>query len=260
MQTGLTRHQATIYSVLVRIGRKPASTIAREAGVTRPLTYKALDELESMELVEKHDEPGKVAEFSAGHPLKLQDIALQRFERAQRAKESAESILSALISDFTKISGQPGVRILQGPNGVKELYADILRERQPIMLIRSPNDKSHPEVAVLIEDQIKKQIHLGISVRAITPLGLDTPRKQLEKDKSVLMNRRIVPIEKFSIPAQVIIYANKVSITAFDVSLMTTIIENPTIAQTFGVMFEYLWNAATEEHGQMRARILQKRI
>lgn len=259
MQAGLTRHQAAVYSALVKMGRKQASTVARETGVSRPLTYKALGELQSMELVEKHDAPGKVAEFSAAHPLKLQELITRRLEAAERAKQSAENILSALISDFTKVSGQPGVRILQGPNGVKELYGDILRERQPIMLIRSPNDKSHPEVALLIEDQVKRQVNLGISVQAITPLGLDTPKKQLEKDKSVLMTRRIVPIDKFGIPAQVIIYANKVSITAFDSTLMTTIVENPTIAQTFRVMFEFIWDAATTKHEHLRAIIMHQK-
>jgi len=255
MQTGLNSHQAAIYGALIKIGQKPAGVIARSAGISRPLAYKALGELEAMTLVKKHDAPGKVAEFSAAHPIKLQDLASERFETARRAKESTESALSALISDFTKISGQPGVRILQGPQGVKDLYADILRERQPIMLIRSPDDKSHPEVAALIEDQIKKQVGLGIHVQAITPLAADTPKKQVEKDSSRLMTRRIIPLDKFSIPAQVIIYANKVSITAFDTSLMTTIIENSTIAQTFRVIFKYLWNAASLEHEVMKQLI-----
>src|SRR4051812_9749020 len=106
-QAGLAKDQAAIYEALVKRGPSPASDIALSAGLGRPLAYKVLDELIEIGLVEKKDEPKKVAKFIPVHPLKLKEIADKRLDSAQNAKTALEGTLSKLISDFNLQSGKP---------------------------------------------------------------------------------------------------------------------------------------------------------
>jgi hypothetical protein len=156
--------------------------------------------------------------------------------------------LGKLITDFNTAAGSPGVRILEGIAGVAELYEDQLNEAQPILLMRSPKDNDHADLDALVQRQIVEQAKLGLKVRVISPLTSTTASKVLVRDKERLVERRILPPETFPIPAEVAIYANKVALTAFKGPLITTIIENTAIRQTFELIFEYMWAAAEPEH------------
>src|SRR3989338_2700413 len=142
---GLTKRQAKIYDVLIREGRKTAGDIAKAATISRPLVYQALDELAALKLVGKEDKPGKVATFSPQHPFVLKDIVAQKRDEAEKAHLAVDSILGKMISDFHLISGQPGIHIYEGFDGIRELYENILFERKPISLFRSYKDKSDPK-------------------------------------------------------------------------------------------------------------------
>ena len=44
-----------------------------------------------------------------------------------------------------------------------------------------------------------------------------------------------------NIPAQVIVFGDKVAITNFKESIVTVLVESKYIAETFQIMFEYMW-------------------
>lgn len=247
VEGGLTLNQAKMYEIIVRQGKLPASHAARLANVPRTLGYKALQELQVLGLIEKEDALGKVATFSAAHPFKFKEIVDKRYGQAKDAKNAVEGVLSKLISDFNTRSGAPGLRILEGISGIAELYEDELNERQPIRLIRSPKDDDFPELKPLVQNQIKEQLRLNISVRVIAPLN---PRTMYSLDKEFNIERRIIPPGEFAIPAQIAIYANKVAITSYELPLITTLIENVPIRQTFEILFEYIWKMCEPHHNE----------
>ena len=250
VQSGLSSGQSALYEALKQHGPLTATRLAFLANVPRTLSYKLLGELESLGLVSKQEVSGKVARFVPAHPLKLKELADKRFEDAKDAKNALNTALAKLVSDFNTIAGAPGVRILEGVAGVAELYEDELNERQPIRLIRSPKDDDVPELHPLVKKQLAEQVKLGISVRVIAPLN---PKTEYRRDAERLIERRIVPTERFNIPSQVAIYANKVAITSYEEPLMTTIIENTPIRKTFEIMFEYMWASAEAEDQKIRA-------
>ncbi len=252
---GLTHDQAALYEVLIKNGPLPASKAAQHATISRTLSYKVFDELTEKGLVEKKEEKGKVAVFQAVHPMKLKEIIDEQARRAEDAKGALQTVLTHLVSDYNTVSGQPGVRMLEGIRGITELYKDILDEQKNICLIRSPDDDKFPELADLVEKQIRDQVRLGIKTRAITPLVPETSETVLAYDAVRLVERRIIPLEKFQTPAQIILYAQKVALTSYDQALMTTIIENAAISATFTTLFEYIWTMATPEHERIRANM-----
>jgi sugar-specific transcriptional regulator TrmB len=255
IEGGLSPNQAKMYETIVREGKMEASRAARMANVPRTLGYKALQELEILGLIDREDLPGKVATFAAAHPFKLKELVDKNFEESKNARVAVTDVLGKLISDFNTRAGAPGMRILEGISGISELYEDILNECQPIKLIRSPEDRRHPELRTVILNQIDEQHKLGITTHAITPLAEGTPEEIIAHDAERLVTRRIVPIDKLSIPAQIILYANKVAITAYDPAIITTIIENPAIRASFDLIFEYLWELSEADHQRILATI-----
>lgn len=241
---GLTQHQAKMYEAVLKHGTQTASKLARLSGVPRTLGYKALQELQALGLVEKDDAPGRVARFSALHPFKLKEVVDKRYGQAKDAKDAIDNALSKMISDFNTMAGAPGVRILEGLSGIAELYEDELNERQPIKLIRSPEDDTFTEIRGMILKQITEQVRLGIRVRVIAPFN---PYTQYQHDKERLIERRILPAELFAIKAQIAIYGNKVAITSYN-PLMTTLIESEPIRQTFELIFNHLWESIKPEY------------
>lgn len=239
---GLSKDQAIIYEILVREGALPASTIARIARLPRTLSYAILQQLENLELVEKKKASGSVTTFSPAHPFNLQTLARTRVTEAQDASTAVDGALAALISQFNTTIGQPGIRILEGTQGLRDLYANVLRERQPILLIRSPNDNNFSEAKEILKKHIAEQARVGISVRAITRERPGTREEMLVVDKKRRMVRRT--LHNFRPPAQVLIYGNKVAITSYNDQIISTIIENKDINQTFRLIFEVIWNAA----------------
>lgn len=251
VQAGLTPDEASIYETLAIKGPQAASKVSGLSGVPRTLAYKVLGDLEKKGLVVKKD-PGKgVATFSATHPNNVLELALENARKAEQAKLSLNSILSALVSEYTKRSGEPGVRILPGIEGVRELYRDILNERKDIRLIRSPHDDSAPELATLIANQIDEQVAHRIKTRAITPMSAGTPSKITANDAERGVVRRMVDRDTFQTPAQILIYGNKVAVTSYE-PVMTTIIENEAIRATLETMFEFIWSASEETDKRLR--------
>ncbi len=250
-QSGLSPGQSALYEALIQHGPLTATRLSFLAGVPRTLSYKLLGELEALELVTKSDKPGEIALFVGAHPLKLKELADKRIEEAKNAKNALDSALTKLISDFNTVAGQPGVRILEGMSGIAELYEDQLNERQPLKLVRSVKDRDEPGLKELIARQMAERVKLGITTRAITPLVKGAPYWVIEPDQKNLVERRMVPAERMSVPAQVFIYANKVAVTSYDGPIITTLIENMAIRQTFEILFEYIWALSAPEHEEI---------
>lgn len=246
---GLSQSQGVVYHTLLRAGLLTASALAKRIPhVSRPMVYKVLDELESLELIDKHETKGQTTTFQAKHPFLLRNLIAREQAKLAGHKTALDNVLPELVSQFITATSKPGVRILPGREGLLDLYDDILNENQDILLMRSPRDDDVPDLAILVEHQIAAQVKQGIRTRAITPFE-ELSRQTIKYfDEKRLVDRRIISKEKFDIPAQIIVYSDKVAITAFDEELMTTIIENEAINRTYRIVFEYIWNAATTEH------------
>jgi len=255
VRVGLKADQAEIYVTLLKRSQTTASKLATFTSLTRPLVYKVLDELIQLNLVEKIEETASVTRFSTTHPLKLREFIDQKKSEVEQKNTALEGVLSQLVSDFNTMNNRPGVRILQGLSGIDELYEDILNENQSISLIRSPLDDHFPELYAKVLEQIRAQVAAGISTRAITPFVDETMEELEQVDPKNLVTRRLVNVDTFNIPAQILVYADKVAITAFDNELMTTIIQNQSIANTFLLTFEFIWQSLKKEDAEIRKKL-----
>jgi sugar-specific transcriptional regulator TrmB len=252
----LPKDEAVTYLYLLDKAPKKAAEIAKDLLFARPIAYKVLERLIEKELVVKHKKNGAVAVYNPQHPANLKAYIDGRTREVETQRAIFDASLPSLVSEFhTRFGGIPGFRIILGTEGLHELYDDVLNEGKDILLIRSPKDHGTPELRELVLKQIAAQVALGIHTKAVTPLRPVIDPDILAADKRNLVERRIVPEGVLAIPAQIIIYANKVGITAYGDSLMTTIIENPAIHETFEILFNYIWQKAEPDHNTILAEM-----
>lgn len=239
---GLTPEQARLYEILLRKGARRAGSLPRLSGISRTYVYRQLEELMALGLVTKNEVPGKPAEFCAVHPFALQELVRAKKEEASAAETAVEGILSLLVSEYTSSSRIPGIRILRGIEGIAEVQADTRKDKKEVSLLRSTLDSSNPDWLQMNLEHIKKCIELGIHTRLIGPAPDHASGKALaEHDAARLTNRRILPDEKLFLPANILIYGDKVALTTYQEPIITTIIENEAIAMTFRTIFELIW-------------------
>ncbi len=243
-KTGLSAEQASVYLVLLEHGLVPAKFIAQKAGIGRPLTYKILDQLVTRGLAERRSDAGKVIRFFPRHPQQLKELVHDQKIAVEQASGALQQIFGELSSSYNILLGKPNVRFLEGSTALEEVHADILEVGKPISIISSPAHRD--EYLELIRKQIERQVERNIETRAITPI--DTTKRQIDHtlDQRNMVTRKVVPLERLDIPAQIIIYGDKVAITNFRDHTASVIIESSYINETFSKIFEYMWKHSLE--------------
>ncbi len=239
MNAGLTKEQAMVYSALLTTNYMEAGRTSLKVGLDRTFVYKILGQLTDLGLVEKNENLGKVAKFTALHPAKLKEIFDSKIKKLENAQKIVESGIGNLISAHNLNSSKPNVTFYEGIDGVKRIYRDILYDKQDVFVIKSVHDSDHKEVIDLKEENYKKRIDAGIKTTILAPQG-HTSIEYVSKINSKFFTGYSLSKEKLLIPAQIVIYGDKVAIVDFKDEIITTLIENPDVATTFKQMFNLL--------------------
>lgn len=245
-KVGLSSNEAKVYEALLRLGPSPASEIPKETNLSRPLVYKILEELFKKRIVDR-DDTEKVTRFLPAHPLKLTELVEDKKQAAASAEASLQGAFGNLLSAYNLFSGKPHAQFYEGLAGLENLYRDILQEEKNILLFRSPSDNSVPEIEKLVVKQIRDQVKRGIKTRAITPLTDEHMKIRQDYDAENLVERSKIPKKDLLIPAQIIVYGEKVGITSFSRPIITTIIQDKAISETFRILFEFIWKQGVRD-------------
>jgi len=244
--TGLSKEQAIVYEILLKLGESPASAIAKAipSGTTlsRPLVYKVLEELISLDLASKSDQTGKIAKFTPKHPVAITKVIDEQKERIERTKKQFLATSGKLSSLFNLSVGKPGVQFYEGKEGVWEVLMDSLTASETIFsyadvdaVIKYIPDLN-AEYSTLREEQ---KVHKHVMI-VDSPVG----RKFMSSYDHEVTKAKLIHDMKARPYFQNImqIYDNKVSyITLTDEYLIGVIITDQFIANTHKYLFESLW-------------------
>ncbi len=244
-EIGLTEDQIVIYMTLLEYGSAQAARISILSKLKRSFVYKILHQLIDLGLAEK-DESGKVAKFTPTHPSIIKEMFNSKLESLEKARGSLDDTLDEMVSKYNLISGKPNVQFFEGKKGLKKVYEDIISTKKDISLFRSAHDKDHTETLSLIQNQLKKQASYHIKTKAITPEKDGSKNAIITGDDTNLVERRVLKKSEFSIPAQIIVFGNKVGITSFKNGIFTTIIDNKDISESFQKIFDQLWDKSKD--------------
>ncbi|OHA34020.1 MAG: hypothetical protein A3A22_03695 [Candidatus Taylorbacteria bacterium RIFCSPLOWO2_01_FULL_45_34b] len=239
---GLSPEQSRLYLSLLEGGLSSARHLASKTNLGRALTYKILGQLTYLKLVEKKKTYGRIALFAPTHPERLKELLHEKQKLTEQSIATLQSSFGSLSSAYNFLQGKPNVQFFEGVIGIQHVYDDILEIGKDIFVISSPINDGRQEILHLIREQIKRQVEQNIKTKAITPIATGQPiATPIEEDEKHLITRKQVPAEKLHIPAQIIIYGDKVAITNFKETLITVLVESKYIAETFRIMFEYIW-------------------
>lgn len=137
-QTGLEKDQAIIYETLVKSGPQTASKISQKTHYKRGHVYFHLEELITNGLVERIEEPKKVAVFAPLHPVKLKSISENIIRQAQDSYSALKEVLPSIVSDFNLVSKKPGVIYFEGVEGIRKVLWDSLSAKEEIYSYDDP--------------------------------------------------------------------------------------------------------------------------
>lgn len=247
VQSGLEKNQALVYEALVKHGSQPASSAAHLAGLGRPLTYKVLDELIDLGLVEEKKESGKIARFIPAHPLQLKEVVEKRLDAAKGAQTALEGVLGKLTSDFNLQSGKPGVQFFEGLDGVREVAWDTLTTKGELRMYADV-EAIRKYIPELNKEYVAERKKRGIKKRTLV---LDThgSREYLRGGPPDLTDTRLIKTDLPPFQSDMHIYDGKVSyITFSDERLIGIIITDPHIHETHKYLFDYMWEKAETIH------------
>lgn len=229
-KAGLTESQAKGYITLIKNGETTPAELAELIDESRTNAYAIVDRLEKLGLAIKKED-AKKAIYTAAHPSAIEILAEKRRKIATRNEQEIGRNLSTLIDIYYEHNESPGIRTLQGVDGIKKAYNDILREKKDNYLLRTTADV--PSLGnEFMQDFIKKRVQLGINTYALTH-NTEIARQHIRdnKDKEWLFDRHTLPDNAYTAPVEINVYGDKVALIAFGETQMATIINSPAIAE-----------------------------
>lgn len=210
VQAGLSGEQARLYESLIKNGPSPASDAARRAKVSRTLGYKVLGELIALGLVNKREDAGKVALFTAAHPLKLKELIEKREREAKDAFTALEGVLGQMTSEYNIAGGRPGVQFYEGDEGVRKILEDSLTSKTEILQYADV-EIIETRFKKINEDYLRTRAKRGITKKLIV-IDSDFTRR-LYATVTEEAKSEVRAIEKSDVPFDVAlqIYDGKIS-------------------------------------------------
>lgn len=238
---GLSNEQIAIYQALLEYGKLPAGTLASKSGISRVITYKLLDQLVSLGIVEKIETPKSVATFAPADPENLKNLVTKKQQELVNLQTNCDAAISLLKPQFNILRDKPGVRFYEGPEGIQKVLEDSLFAEE-VIYSYADIDAIESRIPEINADYVKKRDKRGIRKKGILP---DTPRARelLSNYYSETTEAKLVQLPLENFPTVMQIYDGKVSyITFSEKDMIGTIIEDKNIYEMHKALFEYLWS------------------
>lgn len=230
---GLTKNQSRIYLILIENGELTPPEIAKLSGESRANAYMVLRRLEQLELIEKMTNSKKVS-YQALNPVALEKLIETKRLETSRIENQVKLAMPQMLSYYYSFTEKPGIRLLQGTEGLKEIYNDTLRTKKDIYFMRTP-----AEVQVMGEDFFarykKRRAELGITTYAIT-VGPYSLRRTLQDD-ALKMVRTWINASDYTAPVEINVYGDKVAYLVYGEEIMGVVIQSKFIAESMRQIF-----------------------
>lgn len=231
---GLTKSQANTYLVLIQKGELAPPQLAKLNGETRSNTYMILQKLEELGLVEKQKKAKKII-YCPQNPIALEHLAEEKRSNAAKVENQLKQAMPQVLSYFYSFTEKPGIRLLQGAEGLKEIYKDTLRTRQDIYFMRTPSEVKHLGSNYFVQYR-KKRAALGITAYAFTENTPSARRHALDDQTNKIVRTMIEPGD-YNAPVEVTIYGDKVAYLSYGEEIMGVIVQSASIAESMRQIF-----------------------
>jgi len=232
---GLTPNEATVYVVLLELGRAHAGEIAEQTRMHRRTIYDCLERLAERGLV-GHVMEGKTRYFKASDPKKLLATA------EEKAREIADVLPSLLRM---AASGKKGaeVSVHRGKEGLKLVMDDVVWTKPKIWYSLTSSGKGTEVIPAPINKFHRARIRRGIPLKIIFGKRKEALARASELAKMSLTQLRYLDA-RYMVPVSLWVYGDKVALLLWD-SETGIVIEDAATARTFENYFNALWKTSS---------------
>jgi len=233
-KSGLSPRETKVYLAALELGRARVQEIAKKAGLPRSTTYSVLEALISKNLIFSFGQE-KVKQYIAEDPQKIASLS-------EETTRVIKEILPSLKEIYRSAKGRPQIKYHEGLAAIKEMYEDILRQKEREYLIFAPESTWLKMDEKWFNDYKKRRASAKIKTRLILT---DSPeaRERKKNEARDFSEIKIIPRElPQDITAGVYIFREKVIFTEYKKDLITVEIQSKGIAEMQRLMFERLWS------------------
>lgn len=241
---GLTKKEADLYELLLKLGEVPAGEIIKESKLKRATVYKSLYELEKKGIV-SHKDIGKKIHFRPEAPATLLSLADNQYQGFERARNDLQAYMPHLASSYILAVEKPVVSTFEGVEGLKKIYEDTLREKKEIYAVLQTEKLDEELYHWLTKDYVPRRARLKINAQVIVSSG-QWAKDYTRKDKKAMRTTITVPNKLFPFQHEVLVYGAKVAYINYKKgeALIGVVINHPLIAQTMKAWFDLAWEGA----------------
>lgn len=228
---GLSDKEARLYVAALRVGSATITELVRQTSLKRATAYLIIEDLIAKGLM-RRTKLGKRLYYEAQHPSVLQ-------AHLEEKKSALEKLLPALSSLMENQSARPQVVILEGREGIKQIYREA-REYTDILYWGDIE-----QVSKLFGDELQTELgyqeNHGISAREIVSDSTFGRRyARTHNKKSPRYQTRVGKKRKFT--NDNMLYGDTLVIFSVrEGNLFAVKIVSKDIAASYRVIFETLW-------------------
>ena len=243
-KAGLSEAQAVVYNCLLQNGALTPAELADCTKQSRENCYAVAKRLVELGIIEETEDKKK--KYRVLNPSALETLVEKRRKVIVKNEKYVKENLSSLLDIFYANNEMPGSRTLEGIEGIKETFNDVLRTRKDVYLLRTRADdilgKDMGEDSFIHEHREQRPL-LGIHTYALTPVTKTGIRNvKTGRDKAILFHRTWMPEEDYTSPMELMVYGDKVALIAFGETQMATIITSPIIAEAMRQILKIMIN------------------
>lgn len=237
-QIGLTPKESQVYEILLRLGEVPIGDLIKETGDHPQIVYRAIDGLESKNLVicanirhKKH--------VRAENPQKLVEIEEKRLKEINK-------ILPTLVA-LQQTPKEVVVRTHKGNEAVRSFRfkaLDKMTESDIFYIIGASGDRYYEVMGPQMLEWENARVKKNVYKKLITFESQRGTLKNIENQMRLAEIRYMA--DNFPVPVSINVARDQSALIIWDPEPIVVSIESPKIAENYINYFNVLWQIATE--------------
>ena len=233
---GLSEKESKVYLTVLELGNGIVSTIARRSGIKRVTAYTILEDLKK-KWIATETTKDDIKYYSVIDPDNLLSQLEQKYE-------SFKAKMPEFLAVADTLGNKPKIQFFEGVTGLKHLYNELLKHKQPLFSFLSDDDidvwLQQYLNKTFITQRKKQGIHASVIVR-------DTKHNKeylasVKKDKLTVV--RLVGNDFTGIEWELILFGeNRIACAMYSSKeLSGFIIESNQLYASLKSIFMFMWN------------------
>ncbi|MFB6100187.1 MAG: TrmB family transcriptional regulator [Candidatus Nanohalobium sp.] len=229
----LTDSEKEIYLSLLKSGEGTATELAKRSGVQRRLAYDVTDSLADKGLISYVDKENRRV-YKPLSPENLRQLVEDRKREIEEKQRKLEEAMPQLEKYYDSSTDERDVKVMEGKEGVKQLFNDEVRVGETIYLLGSAVE-SEEMLEYFLPTWTEKRQEKGVKIKGVFENQM---RGQVGEHEPI--ECRFLP-EGYDSKVSITIYGEKVGIVFWIPNPLVILIEDGKAAESFKNYFDLVW-------------------